>query len=279
MTIALRAGIRRGLTEFGISLRTPADVLFIVFGLVIVGVVLWLNRDAEAAPGAPLAWFILPSILTIQLLFVTAYGLATVIVTEREDGTLLRARSLPTGLPVYSVGVTARTLAELVCTFVPTLAIAAAVLGGALGLDALGLATVLAMLVLGTVALLPFGFVIGTVFRNPRSVGGWGFLAVGAVAFASGLIQPLATLPAWVQPIGLALPLFWIGHVLRGAFLPAELGTLEFGGGWHFGLAFAIVAAWAIVGLVLAPHLLRRIARRETASAIELRRQAALQRI
>ncbi|MRG61107.1 ABC transporter permease [Agromyces sp. CFH 90414] len=278
MTTALRAGIRRGLTEFGISLRTPGDVLFIIIGLVIVAVVLWLNRDAEFAPGAPLGWYVVPSVLTIQLLFIATYGLATVIVTEREDGTLMRARSLPSGLRVYAVGVTTRTLAEIACTVLPTLVIAAIILGGDLGLDALGVLQVLAMLALGTVALTPFGFVVGTVFRNPRAVGGWGFLVVGAVALVSGLFQPLSTLPAWVQPIGLVLPLYWIGHAMRSAFLPDEFGVVEIWGGWHVGLAFAIVAAWAVVGLVLAPRLLRRVARRETASGIEARRQAALQR-
>jgi ABC-2 type transport system permease protein len=278
MITAVRAGLRRGLTEFGISLRTPSDVVFILIGLVAVGVALWLYRDAEAAPGVPLTWFILPSILTIQLVFIAGYGLATVVVTEREDGTLLRARTLPRGLPVYASGVVTKTLAELVCTFVPTLVIAAILLGGRFGLDAVDLAIVLAMLVLGTLALTPFGFVVGTVFRNPRSVSGWGFLVVGLLAFVSGLVQPLASLPVWVQPLGLALPLYWIGHALRGAFLPGELGAFEVFGDWQFGLAFLVVGSWAVVGLLLAPRLLRRVARRETASGIELRRQAALQR-
>ncbi|MWB99900.1 ABC transporter permease [Agromyces seonyuensis] len=278
MNVALRAGTRRGLTEFGISLRTPGDVLFIVLGVVVVGVVLFLLRDAEVATGVPTAWFVIPSVLTIQLAFISTYGLASVVVTEREDGTLLRARALPAGVPTYAIGVTVRTLAELVCTVVPTLVIAAIALGGGFGLDPLGAAFVLGVLVLGTVALTPLGIVLGTLFRNPRSVGGWGFLILGAIAFASGLIQPISTLPPWVQPIGLALPLYWIGHALRSAFLPAEFGAIEATGAWQPGLAVAIVAAWAVVALLLAPRLLRRVARRETGSAIEARRQAALRR-
>ena len=76
---ALRAGVRRGLTEFGISLRTPSEVSYILLGVVIVAVVLWLNRDAELAPGVLTGTFILASVLTIQLVFVTCYGLGTTI--------------------------------------------------------------------------------------------------------------------------------------------------------------------------------------------------------
>jgi ABC-2 type transport system permease protein len=275
---AVRAGIRRGLTEHWISLRTPSETAFIVIGLAVVGVVLWLNRDAQLAPGVPLTAFIMPSILTIQLLFITCYGLATVVVTEREDGTLIRARSLPNGLRAYSTGLLTRTMCEHVETIVLTLVIAAVILGASFGVDWAGLAVILGMLVLGTIALTTFGFVLGTVFRNPRSVGGWGFLAVGALAYVSGLVQPLVTMPAWVQVIGQGSPLFWIGQGFRWAFLPAEAGAMEPGGSWQLGIAFAVVAAWAVVGLVLAPRLLRRVARRETGSAVEARRQAALQR-
>ncbi|GAA1838220.1 ABC transporter permease [Agromyces salentinus] len=275
---AIRAGVRRGLIEHWISLRTPSETAFMVIGIAVIGVVLWVNRDSEIAPGASLNSFILPSIITIQLLFITCYGLATVIVTEREDGTLIRARSLPNGLRAYSTGLLTRTMCELVEMMVLTLVIAAIILGSSFDVGPAGVAVILGMLVLGTVALTTFGFVLGTVFKNPRSVGGWGFLVVGALAYVSGLVQPLVSMPAWVQVIGQGSPLFWIGQAFRWAFLPPEAGAMEPGGDWQLGIAFAVVAAWAIVGLVLAPRLLHRVARRETGSAIEARRQAALQR-
>lgn len=276
---AVRAGIRRGVIEFGISLRTPSEALFMLIGVGAVTTVLWVSRDDELAPGVPSVAFIVPSILTVQLAFVACYGLATVLVTEREDGTLIRARSLPTGLRAYSTGLTTKTLAELVATVGVTLVIVAVMLGPRLGLDLGDVAIIAGMFVVGTIALTTFGIVIGAAFRNPRSVSGWGFLILGALVFAAGLVVPLASLPVWVQIIGQATPLYWIGHGMREAFLPVEMAAIEIGGVWRPGLAFAIVGAWAVAGLVLAPTVLRRVARRETGSLLEARRDAALQRV
>lgn len=276
---AVRAGIRRGLIEFGISCRTPSEAFFMVIGVAAVVTVLWFNRDDELAPGVPTVAFIVPSILTIQLAFVACYGLATVLVTEREDGTLIRARSLPTGLRAYSTALTTKTLAELVATVGVTLVIVAVMFGRTLGLDVADLAIVVGLFVLGTIALTTFGMVIGAAFRNPRSVSGWGFLILGVFVFAAGLVVPLANLPLWVQIIGQATPLYWIGHGLREAFLPLEMAAIEIGGSWRPGIAFAVVGAWAVAGLVLAPTVLRRVARRETGSLLEARRDAALQRV
>lgn len=276
---AVRAGIRRGLTEFGISLRTPSELAYTLVGITIVVVVLWLNRGAEIVPGLPTTSFIMASILTIQLVFVACYGLATIVSTEREDGTLLRARSLPNGVLAYVTGITTKTMVEFLTNVGVTLIAGVVLLGSSLGLDAADIAVIAGILILGFVALTAFGFVLGAVFRNPRMVGGWGFIVVGALAWFSGLIQPLVSMPAWAQVIGQATPLYWVGLGLRSAFLPDDLAVLEIGESWRLPLAFAVISAWAIAGLLLAPVLMRRMARRETVSDIETRRQAALQRV
>jgi len=40
-----------------------------------------------------------------------------------------------------------------------------------------------------------------------------------------------------------------------------------------------VLGVWAVLGLVLAPMVLRRMARRESGSAVDARRQKALQRV
>lgn len=277
---AIRLGIRRGTTEFLIALRTPSEVAFMALGLVVAAVVLVLTRDT-LIPGSstPVALFVVASALAVQIAFVSGYNIAVVLSTEREDGTLLRAKSLPFGIRAYSVGLAARALLDVALSLVTTVAVALVVLGAQLQMSPLDVAVLVGVVVVGLAALAPFGFVIGSVIRSPRAVGGWGFLVIAGLTLISGLIIPLVAMPGWVQVVGQGSPLYWIGLGLRSAFLPEEFAAGEIGGSWRLPLVFVVLLAWAVVGWLCGPFLLGRAARRESGSIVEARRQAALQRV
>src|SRR6478752_10442531 len=59
------------------------------------------------------ALFMLPGLLALQIVFSGAYGMATQLATEREDGTLLRLKSIPGGMTGYVVGQMLRTTLEI----------------------------------------------------------------------------------------------------------------------------------------------------------------------
>lgn len=275
----VRAGLRRGVTEFGHTLRAPSELVYYVIGALVLVLVLWFNRDVLVeGTEIALTLFFFPGILAMQVVLAGTYGVATVLATEREDGTLLRAKALPNGMAGYVVGLTTKTLLDvlfsLAIVLVPSLLLIAGLLG--VGWRAL---TALGILLLGTIALVPVGFVIGSVFRNPRAVGGLGLIAVGGLIAVSGIFIPIVAMPLGAQIVAQIFPVYWLGLLLRGALLPDDLRMLELGESWRTLEAFGVVGAWAILGLVLAPVLLRRMARRESGSAVESRRQAAMQRV
>lgn len=274
----LRAGVRRGLIEFRNMVQTPSESLYYLLGLTGVVAALIVFRDVTVdGSDFAITRFFLPGLLAMQLLVAGCVGPATVLATEREDGTLLRHMSLPHGMNGYVTGLTVRSLAETVVAVVIVLIPAAFLLEGLWEAGPVALLAVPIML-LGLLAFLPLGFIVGSVFHNPRAVGGWGFTVLMLLAIASGLFFPLAQLPEWLQVIFMVLPVYWLGHALRSVLLPDGMAVLEVGESWQLLAALAVLGAWAILGLVLAPRLLRRSARRESASAIERRRQAALQR-
>lgn len=275
----VRAGLRRGVTEFGHTLRAPSELVYYVIGALVLVLVLVFNRDVLVdGTDVALTLFFFPGILAMQVVLAGTYGVATVLATEREDGTLLRAKSVPNGMAGYVVGLTTKTLLDvlfsLAIVIVPSLLLIAGLLG--VGWRAL---TALGILALGTIALVPVGFVIGSVFRNPRAVGGLGLIAVGGLIAVSGIFIPMVAMPVWAQVVAQIFPVYWLGLLLRGALLPDDLRVLELGESWRTLEALGVVGAWAILGLVLAPVLLRRMARRESGSAVESRRQAAMQRV
>lgn len=275
----VRAGLRRGVTEFGHSLRAPSELVYYVIGALVLVLVLWFNRGTPLdGTGIALTLFFFPGILAMQVVLAGTYGVATVLSTEREDGTLLRAKAVPNGMAGYVIGLTTKTLLDvlfsLAIVIVPSILLIAGLTD--VGWRAL---TAIAILAVGTIALVSVGFVIGSVFRNPRAVSGLGLLAVGGLIAVSGIFVPMAAMPVPAQVVAQLFPVYWLGLLLRRALLPDDLRVLEIGESWRTVEALGVVGAWAILGLVLAPVLLRRMARRESGSAMESRRQAAIQRV
>jgi len=101
---------------------------------------------------------------------------------------------------------------------------------------------------------------------------------MGLVA-TSGIFYPITTFPVWLQWIGQAFPVYWLGLGMRSALLPDALAAVELGGSWRHLETFGVLGAWAVAGLLVAPIVLRRMARRESGSTVAARKEKALQRI
>jgi ABC-2 type transport system permease protein len=277
---AVACGLRRGRTEFMNSVRAGQDIAYYVIVSLIVLFVLWLNRNGTL-PGTDVsvALFMLPGLLALQIVFSGAYGVATQLATEREDGTLLRLKSVPGGMTGYVVGQMLRTTMEIAFSMVILLIPASFFITGLTANGLTGWMEALGYILLGLLAVLPLGFVIGSVFKNPRSVGGWGMLVMGAVIWVSGIFTPLAGMAGWVQVLGQLTPTYWLGLGLRSALLPEAAAAAEIDGSWRTLATVGLLLLWAIIGFLLAPPLLRRMARRESGSSVAARREKALQRV
>jgi len=134
------------------------------------------------------------------------------------------------------------------------------------------------VLALGLVATLPIGAVFGSLFSNPRNSGLIVLPIMGLVAI-SGIFYPISAMPEWVQGAAQVFPVYWLGLGMRSAMLPDGLSAVEIGESWRHLETVGVLGAWAVVGLVVAPMVLRRMARRESGSSIAERRDRAMQRV
>ncbi|MCL3859525.1 ABC transporter permease [Actinotalea sp. K2] len=277
---AVRVGVSRGWTEFRLSLRSPEDLTFyLVWGLGVL-VYVYLNRNTELE-GTTLTFPVLalPGLLAAMVIFGAVVGPAFALVIEREDGTLLRAKAAPRGTIGYVTGQVVLqslgVLPMLLILLVPSFFLFEDLMHrGATGWLALA-----GFLLLGLVAGIPLGMVIGSLARKPSHVSTWGLFPVLGMAAISGIFTPLSALWGWVQGIAQVLPMYWLGVGMRWAFLPDEAAVLEVGGRWRVVEALVVLGAWAAVGLLVAPVVLRRMARRESGSLVEARREERMQRI
>ena len=73
------------------------------------------------------------------------------------------------------------------------------------------------VLVLGLLATLPLGAVLGSLFPSQRSTGPWWLLMLSGLAAISGVFCPIMHLPAVLQRTGQAFPLTGWGSEAFGA--------------------------------------------------------------
>ncbi|MFE4670528.1 ABC transporter permease [Streptomyces sp. NPDC056716] len=277
MTCALRIGLTRGLIELRQSFTNGAELFsHLLWPLLTLGA-LWFMRDAEfGSTGLLLGTLALPGILGMNASF-GMVSMSQLLTADREDGTLLRAKATPHGMTGYLVGkvlsVSGGLLADLAILLIPALFL---INGLDLGAQAwLGLAGVV---LLGMVATLPIGAILGSVFTSARSQGLIQLPVLGMIAI-SGIFYPVTALPEWLQWVAQVFPLYWLGLGMRSALLPYDAVAIEIGESWRHLETVGVLGAWALFGLLVAPVVLRRMARRESGSSIAARRERALQKI
>ncbi len=277
---AIRIGLRRGWTETALMLRNASDMGF--YAVVGAGAFayLFLNRHTQV-DGSDLLMpaVALPSILGALVVFGAFIGPANSLATEREDGTLLRLKSVPHGMTGY---VTGQALFQslgaapaLVVLLVPSLV----AFDGIMHRGPMGWLTLLWAVVLGMLAVMPLGMIMGSLVSSPRQVMGWGALPIMALTAISGIFMPLDDFPPVVANVAQVFPVYWVALAMRSAFLPESAASLEIGESWRTLETVGILGVWAAAGLILAPVVLRRMARRESGSAVEARRHEAQQRV
>ncbi|MGA4838046.1 ABC transporter permease [Streptomyces sp. G45] len=186
---ALRAGMRRGLIELRQSFTNGADLLNHVLWPVLMLITLFFLRDREfASSGLLLGTLALPGILGMN----AAMGMVSmsqILTAEREDGTLLRAKATPNGVRGYLTGkvisVAGGLIADLAILLVPGVLL----IDGLAATGADSWLTLAWVLVLGLVATLPLGAVLGSLFPSTRGQGLLQMLALGLIA-VSGIFYP-----------------------------------------------------------------------------------------
>lgn len=275
---AIRSGLSRGWHEYRLSLRSPQDWGFYVFlALVTVGY-LWLNRNNDVEVGGvsmSLPAYVMPSMLGALIAFGLVIGPGYSLAMEREDGTLLRLKSAPYGLVGYVSGQVLLHTMGIIPTFLIVLVPSIFLFDDLMANGAQGWLTVLWVTILGLLATLPIGIILGSLVPSVQKMATWGFFPIMGLVAISGIFFPIQALWGWVQFVAQLFPVYWLGLGMRSAFLPESAAALEIGGSWRTGLTVLVLIAWAIFGLVFAPRILRKMARHQSGSAVQAAREAA----
>ncbi len=272
---ALRGAVRQARIELRIQLFSPMILSWIMFPAIGLLVLYFLRGQEVMGSAVSLAQLGVPGLLTMSLISSGVMGVAGQLITERDDGTLLRAKAVPNGMLSHLMANVLVFTAMSLAPMAALLAIAAVFVDGVTPQGAAGWFTFTWVAVLGLFATLPVGALLGALMRSPVMLGWSSLIVYGAMAI-SGIFYPLAALPGWLQVIGQILPTYWLGLGLRSALLPDSAVALELGQSWSTWETVGVLGLWAVVGMALAPIALRRMARRQSGSQVAAARDRVM---
>jgi ABC-2 type transport system permease protein len=264
---AVRAGLSRGWIETRQNLTETAYVIgHAIPPVAYVAVLLFLRGKTVPGTDFALVTMVLPSLLGMTIVYGGLSGPAPSITADREDGTLLRAKATPNGMLGYVIGKVVMfaltTLLGLMAIIIPGIVIV-----GDLVVSARAWLLLAVIFVVGMVSTVPIGVALGSLMRSSAQAV-LVPLVCTVLVILSGIFYPITALPTWLQAAAQAFPFYWVGLGARSAMLPAEMVAVEIGQSWRTLEMFAVLGVWAVIGLALAPILLRRMARRQSGSTL-----------
>ena len=272
---AVLAGFSRGWIETRHMLTDTASVIWYFAVPVIFAIVLLVMRG-NTVPGTEFALgaMVLPSLVGMSIAFGALMGPAGTIAADREDGTLLRAKATPNGMVGYLVGkivmFALTTLVSVVLLVIPALTVA-----DELQLEPSTWLLLALLFIVGMVSTVPISVVLGSLMKSAAQTGLL-FLASMLLIVPSGIFYPITAMPMWLQFVGQSFPFYWLGLGARSAMLPEAMAAVEIGGSWRTFEMFVVLGVWAVIGMALAPMVLRRMARRQSGAAVAAARERVM---
>ncbi|WP_435880721.1 ABC transporter permease [Streptomyces parvulus] len=268
MTNSWRAGLQRGGIELRHLVRNGKEMSGHLTNVVVALVVVGFISDDVPGTQTPMGHLVLAGFAAYLLFQIGLMNLPQILVTEREEGALLRLRATPGGIPAYLIAKILQVVVVAIGTLALLLAAGAVLVDGPLPKGPGDWLTLLWVTTLGLLAVVPLGAAIGAVLPNPREALALIMLPVMALLLTSGVVYPITSLPAVVQRVVSLFPLKWMAQGQRSALLPDSARTAEVAGSWELPMVALVLTAWAVIGFLLAVPLLRRAARRESGSRL-----------
>lgn len=254
----LRTATQQAIADLRTNIAGISFVNFILTPGVILGISAFLGDRDVAGGTISVGQYLISGVIG-------AYGtmliiqIANEVYLERLNGTMLRVKTLPHGVPSWMLG---KSMSA--GSIIALQAIIIGVLGVPIMLGAPEqIPVVIGVGLVSIIAHLPLAFLVATLVRGVwTALGAYG---IGLVLFIfSGAAFPLNILPTWAETTGMIFPGYWATAISQSLILDdALLGALR-PETYPLWVGVAVIAAWVIVGSALAVKLTEKTFRKET---------------
>ncbi|CAG7844661.1 putative multidrug ABC transporter permease YbhR [Pseudoclavibacter triregionum] len=257
MTI-LANGLRRVGYELRGYFRAADQVvftfLFPVLMLLLFGSIFG-SQDVTLADGSSVsgATLMLPGFLAMAPWLSGIQGLAVDIAVEKHEGGLKRLGATPLHPLSYFIGKFGQVLVTTAIQIALLLAVAQLAFGAGLpAAGSQGWSAFAWVTLLGLACCSALGIAVSALPRSGRAAAAVVIPLVLIPQFISGVYLTWDSLPEWLQNLASVLPLKWIAQGYRASWLPDSFSAMEQGGAWNLPMVAIVIAAWLVIGVVLA---------------------------
>ena len=213
--------------------------------------------EGELEPAA----MMLPAMLAAGVLLSGMQNLGIGVAIERWDGTLRRLSAMPIPVTSYFIGKFGQVIVTSLVQTAALLAVGVWVFGFDLPQTGEQWGVFAAVYVLGLFCCSMLGLAIAQLPRSVNSASAIVIPIVLVLQFISGIYLTITMLPEWLIQIANVFPVAWLAHAMRFAFLPDAARYAELNFEWNLDMAFIMLGAWSVVGLVIALVTFRWVSR------------------
>jgi ABC-2 type transport system permease protein len=232
--------------------RNPASVFFTVAFpviLLLIFATVFGDETVDVGGGIETTTYYVPAIVTLSVISATMQSLAMSLVIAREDGRLKRGRGTPMPPWVFIVGRVGNSIVVALMMLVLIAALGRLAYGVDVPWDRLP--AILLVLVVGAAAFCCLGIALTAAIPSQDAAAPIVNALLLPLYFLSGVFIPDDQLPSGVIHFADLFPVRHFFEAFFGAYVPAGGGSaFEWG---HL----AIVAAWGVVGLLIAVRCFR----------------------
>jgi hypothetical protein len=219
---------------------------FLVFGIIIPLIFLFLFSAVFASKGGPAVAYVLASVLAMSVMG-SFWGLSQQLVIFREQGILRRFRLAPLGPGTMLVS----SIISNLILMIPGIAAEIAVAYWVLHMSTLGnLLSVFVLSGLGAVTFATLGLVVASVANSMMETQVINQLLWLSFLLLSGVAIPLPSLPVWLQKVALYLPATYLVTGLERALLRSAELT-------HLGAELASLAGSSLLAFFVCQQIFR----------------------
>jgi ABC-2 type transport system permease protein len=232
--------------------RNPASLFFTVAFpviLLLIFATVFGGQTVDVRGGIETTAYYVPAIVTLSVVSATMQSLAMSLVIAREDGRLKRGRGTPMPAWVFIAGRVGNSIAVALMMLALIAAIGRLLYGVAIPWSQSP--AILLTLIVGAAAFCCLGIALTAAIPSQDAAAPIVNALLLPLYFLSGVFIPDDQLPSGVIHFADAFPIRHFFEAFFNAYIPAGGGSgIEWG-------SLAIVAAWGVVGLLLAVRFFR----------------------